>query len=164
MPRVLDLEIGTRWLVLRIVAGAILSAVVFFFLSYVPSNLPGLICRFLPADISNVAAQILSGLVHPILPALGAIVSATVFLEILFRKTKAYGPILIISGLVAVLYIYFAFQGGVMVIHLPKGLTMGVQVSAYFDLTIIMVLVMLPALLTILKGAVMAKSSSGRRS
>ncbi|MBC7113632.1 MAG: hypothetical protein H5T34_06445 [Candidatus Methanomethyliales bacterium] len=158
MPRLLDLEIGTGWLALRIVGGALLSALVFFFLSYVPLNLLELINRFVPHELLNIVGSIVSGLVHPFLPTLGAIVSISVFLEVLFRKTKAYGPILMLAGLASTLYVYFAFQGGAITLILPKGLTMGVQVKAYLDLTIIMLLCMLPTLLTVLKGAIISFS------
>ncbi|MEM3447578.1 MAG: hypothetical protein QXP38_01680 [Nitrososphaerota archaeon] len=156
MPRLLDLEIKTGWLVVRVIVGALLSAAVFLLLSYLPLNLPEIVRRFVPAEVSNAAVQVVSGLVHPLLPSLGTVLSILIFLEVLFRKTKAYGPILILAGLVSALYIYFAFHGGVVGIPIPKGITMGVSASAYFDLTMIMLLVMLPALLTTLKGVVMA--------
>jgi len=158
VPRVLDLEIGTGRLVLRVAVGVLLSALVFFFLSYVPSNLPFLIGKFMPSDFPNVVGQIAPGLVHPSLPVLGVFVSASVFLEVLFRKTKAYGPVLIFAGLVSTLYVYFAFQGGVIALAIPKELTMGVQVRASLDLSSVMVLCMLPTLLTVLRGAVMSLS------
>jgi hypothetical protein len=158
VPRLLDLEIGTGWLVLRIVAGVLLSAVVFFFLSYVPSNLPLLISKFMPPDLPDAVGQIVSSLIHPFLPFLGAIVSASVFLEVLFRKTKAYGPALIFAGLASTLYVYFAFQGGIITVVIPREFTMGVQVVASLDITLIMVLCMLPTLLTVLRGAVMSFS------
>lgn len=155
MPRLLDLEIGTGRLILRIVAGGILSVLVFFLLSYLPSNIPWIIKRFAPAEVSEAAIQILSGLVHPLLPTLGALLTVLIFLEVLFRKTKAYGPTLILAGLISALYIYFAFQGGTITLPLPKGYTMGVQVNVYFDLTFVMLLALLPALLTVVKGIVM---------
>ena len=156
MPRVLDLEIGKGRLALRVLAGAILSAVTFLLLSYTPSNMQEVIKKFVPADISNTVIQIASGLIHPYIPVLGALLSILIFLEVLFRKTKAYGPILIIAGLVSALYIYLAFQGGILTLVIPREYTMGVRVSAYFDLTVIMLLIMLPAILTVLKGVVMA--------
>ncbi|MCX8181698.1 MAG: hypothetical protein N3D12_01125 [Candidatus Methanomethyliaceae archaeon] len=154
MPRLFDLEIGTGWLVVRVVGGALLSAAAFLILSYLPSHITEFASKYIPAEVSSVVVPIISSFVHPSLPALGAILAVFVFIEVLFRKTKVYGPTLILAGLVSVLYIYFAFHGGVITLSIPKGYTMGVQVNAYFDFTLIMVLAILPALLTVLKGIV----------
>jgi hypothetical protein len=66
--------------------------------------------------------------------------------------TKAYGPLLIMAGLVYSYYVYLLFHGGVIDLVFPEVFGAGSGLTASLDLTIIMILAMLPAILTIAKG------------
>ncbi|MGQ9759828.1 MAG: hypothetical protein ACUVQ5_04595 [Candidatus Methanomethylicaceae archaeon] len=156
MPRILDLEIGVGWLALRIVGGALLSAATYFLLSYVPSHLPEILGRFAPPEFSSIIVSIVSELINPLLYIVGAVIAVIVFLQIVFRKTKVYGPILILAGLASLAYIYLAFQGGVITLTLPKELAMGLQVSVRVYLVTLMTLAMVPTILTMIKGIIIS--------
>lgn len=164
MPKILDLELKGSSLALRVVTGIIAAGITFFLLYYLPANFLSLLGQLVPAQAlpdPSILNTLLSSLVNPSLPMIGLLLTVLVFLECLLRGSKAYGPILIISGLSFIAYLYLLFHGGTMTITLPASLLMGISAGVAVDLTVIMLLFMLPSLLTIINGAVLMTKKSG---
>jgi len=164
MPKILDLELKASSFALRIVVGIIAAAITFFVLYYLPANLLSILSQFVPAQAlpdPSILNPLLSSLVNPSLPMIGLLLTVLVFLECLFRGSKAYGPILMLTGLGFIAYLYLLFQGGTLSMTVPPSLLMGISAGVALDLTTIMLLFMLPAILTIIKGAVLMTKKSG---
>lgn len=149
----LGYEISKVRLILRIVGGFLLFAITYFFLSYLPLNLE-FAYRFAPLRFPDVLIDVISEMIHPFLPLLGFFIAVLVFLGIVFYMTNAYGPILVLLGLASAAYIYLTFHGGMINLMFQEVFGTG-RISVSFDLTIIMILGMLPAIFTIIKGFVL---------
>jgi len=146
-----DYEEGKRPLFLRVLKGFILLGIIYFFLSYSPSYI-WYLKKYLPPGFPVMLIDIVSEIIHPLVPLLGFLVGVLVFLSVVFYMTKAYGPLLIMAGLVYSYYVYLLFHGGVIDLVFPEVFGAGSGLTASLDLTIIMILAMLPAILTIAKG------------
>jgi hypothetical protein len=164
MPKILDLELKASSLALRVIVSIIAAAIMFFVLYYLPANLLSFLSQFVPAQAlppPSTLNPLLSSIIDPTLPMIGLLLTVLVFLEYLLRGSKAYGPILILTSLSFIAYLYLFFNGGTMIITLPANLLMGISVDIALDLTVIMLLLMLPSILNIIKGIVlMTKKSS----
>lgn len=147
---ILGYEISTGRLILRIAGGFVLFAIAYFLLSYLPEHVLDFISGIVPPEFSDVAAEALSGLLHPLIPLLGLLIAILLFLEVVFHEMRVYGPILIGAGITSTIYVYIAFHGGM--IELTFSHLMGLSASASLDLTALMILAMIPAILTALKG------------
>jgi len=164
MPKIFDLELKTTSLALRIVIGIIAAAITFFVFYYLPANLLSPISQFLPAQALpplSTLDPLLSSIIDPMLPMIGLVLTVLIFLEYLLRGSKAYGPILILTALSFIAYLYLLFNGGTMTIAPPVSLLMGTSVDIALDLTIMMILLMLPSILNMIKGMVLITRKSG---
>lgn len=158
MPNMLGLQISGVRLALRVVLAVVIGGLAFVLFYYVPSHLLDLIDRFLPPGSQSVVSGIVSNLISPTLPTIGLALSAFVFLGIILRGTKVYGPILVLNGLSFLAYIYTALHGGTVGLTLPSDLLQGVSGGVTVDLSTLMLIMLLPSLLTIVKGAVLTVS------
>jgi len=164
MPKILDLELKALSLALRVITGIIAAGITFLLLYYLPANFLNILGQFIPAKAlpdPSILNPLLSSLVNPSLPMIGLLLTVLVFLECLLRGSKAYGPILILTGLSFIAYLYLLFQGGTLSMTVPPTFLMGISAGVALDLTTIMLLFMLPAILTIIKGAVLMTKKSG---
>ena len=164
MPKILDLELKALSLALRAITAIIVAGITFFLLYYLPANFLNILGQFVPAQAlpdPSILNPLLSSLVNPSLPMIGLLLTILVFLECLLRGSKAYGPLLILTGLSFIAYLYLLFHGGTITITLPASLLMGISAGVAVDLTTIMLLLMLPSILNIIKGAVLMTKKSG---
>ena len=164
MPKILDLELKATSLALRVVIGVIAAAITFLISYYLPANLLSLLSQFLPAQAlppPSTLEPLLSSIINPMLPMIGFVLTVLIFLEYLLRGSKAYGPILILTALSLIAYLYLLFNGGTMAIALPASIFMGTSVDMALDLTIMMILLMLPSILNMIKGMVLITRKSG---
>lgn len=155
MAKFLDLDLGVVTFSLRLLAALVFASVDIFLLYYVPTHLNTLISEYLPINNSSNIENMIAGLVSPSLPLVGIAVSLVAFFGILFKGSKIYGLILALTGILFSFCTYLFFQGGTMFVHIPSGLIQGISGSVVMDLTILMWLLMLPSLLTIVKGRVL---------
>ena len=104
--------------------------------------------------------SVVGALVNPSLGAIGLAAAALVFLAVLLRGSKAYGPILMVLGVVFLAYVYEAFHGGTVALAIPK-----VQASVSGNVAIgvsgLMYMFMLAPLLTVVKGLVLTVMKPG---
>lgn len=173
MPKLLDLEIGTASLVIRVILGLICAGIVFFIFYYLPVNLKAILDFVLSTVVpgsSNIppgaTGDLLGAVVSPILPFSGLVLTVVTFLEIVMRGTKIYGPILIVSGSFWLVVLYIVFEGGNIIFALDQSLFSGLsEIISNFALRIsigllpIMLIFMLPSILTIVKGVVLVLGS-----
>ena len=156
MPKLLDLELSGRSLAFRVVLGVISAALTFLIFFYVPANLTTLISGYIPADMRTTINTLLASLIGPAMPPLGILLAALAFLSSLLHGSKVYGLILLVEGLCFIAYLYLAFQGGTLSITLPKELLYGISANLQINLANIMFLFMIPSLLGIIKGIILA--------
>ncbi|MDE1858606.1 MAG: hypothetical protein KGI26_06050 [Thaumarchaeota archaeon] len=154
MPRLLGLELSGGRLALRAVLAAVFGGLAFIVFYLVPAALGGLISQSAGSAGGTYAASVAGALVSPALPIVGLGVAALVFLGVLLRGTKVYGPILVVLGVVLLVYVYTAFQGGTVNLAIPKGAQYSATGSVAIDLAPLMYLLMLAPALTLLKGVV----------
>ncbi|MDG6937492.1 MAG: hypothetical protein JRM97_08230 [Nitrososphaerota archaeon] len=102
-----------------------------------------------------MASALAASLVSPSLPLVGLAVAALVFLGVLLRGTKAYGPVLVALGVALLAYVYVAFHGGTIDVSIPRVQQYSVSGSVALGLASLMYLFMAPAVLTLVKGAVL---------
>jgi hypothetical protein len=169
VPKLLDLEIGTASLVIRVILGLICAGIVFFIFYYLPVNIKAILDFILstvvPGSSSippSFTSDVLGIAVSPILPFSGLVLTVVTFLEIVMRGTKIYGPILIASGSFWLVVLYIVFEGGNIVFALDQSLFSGLsEILPSFALRIsiglipIMLIFMLPSILTVTKGVVL---------
>jgi len=153
MPKVIDLELTGKSLVIRLAAAAFLSLLSFAVLYYIPANLAGIIQRIAGVyPTQSVINTLISSLVSPQLPLLGLVITILVFMATLLNGSKVYGPILTVLGLTFIAYITTLFHGGSLEVTLPQGI--GVSGSVKVGLSTLMLLFTIPAALTLVKGVV----------
>lgn len=133
--------------------GAIFSFLVFLFFYVIPANLTDLVSLAVPSQ-AEALKGIVSALVNPVLPLIGLFLTVIVFLEILLKDTRAYGPLLILSGSGFIAYILVAMHGGIIKLAIPPDLLMGVSLNLIVDLMLLMLIMLLPSALTVLKGLI----------
>ena len=155
MPKLLDLEVSRGSLTLRAVLGAVFGGLSFAVFYYVPANLGSLISPAVPASSASSASSLISSLVSPSLLLIGLAAALLVFLGFFLRGTKAYGPILVVNGLIFLAYVYAAFQGGTITLTLPAGLPSTASGTLSLDVSNLMLLLLLAPILTVVKGIVL---------
>lgn len=134
---------------------AALTAVIFY---YVPANLGSYLKQLAGA---SAAESVVNALISPDLAMIGLAAAALVFLGVFLRGTKAYGPILVVSGLVFLAYVYVAFQGGTIGLTVPQGIQYSPTGSVSIGVSGLMYLSMLGPLLTVVKGLVLTVMKPG---
>ncbi len=114
-----------------------------------------MLSSFAPQTYQGPIAAAASSLINPILPTIGLLIVALIFLASLLRGTKIYGILLMILGLTLASYVFVAFQGGTVSVTVPRGVIQNVAANVTVQLTSLMLLLMIPSLLTIVKGGVL---------
>lgn len=163
MPRILDLQISTPRLILRIIGAFILAGIDFFFFYVIISPDDTLLQRFLPASISSHLTSTLSSFVSPTLPLIGLVIVVLIFFDQIFKQTRIEGAFLMMMGSLFALYTYTIFGGGTMNITIPAGLVQNITGNITVQAWLLMWLFILPSLLTVVKGAMMLYISNRRK-
>lgn len=163
MPRILDLQISTLRLVLRVIYAVILASIDIFIFYILISPNDTLLRRFLPASISSHLTTALSSFVSPTLPLIGLAMAALIFLDTIFKQTRIEGAFVMITGGLFAWYTYAIFDGGTMNLAIPSGLVQNVTGNITIQASLIMWLFILPSLLTAVKGALMLYNSNKKK-
>jgi len=150
MPKILDLQLKTSSLVLRLIVGLITAAVSFILLYYIPANLSSLMYSFGIRD--EIIINLVRSLVNPVLPTIGLAVAVLELVSAIMRGSKTYGPITLVLGLLLTSYVYLLFQQGAIVIPLSASIYPGISGALVIQLTNLMLLFILPFILMALKG------------
>jgi len=158
MPKILDLQLKTSSLVLRLIVGLITAAVSFILLYYIPANLSSLMYSSGVRD--EIVITLVKGLVNPMLPTIGLAVAVLELVSAIMRGSKTYGPITLVLGLLLTSYFYLFFQQGAIVIPLSGYIYPGLSGSIVIQTSTLMLLFMLPGILTALKGIVVTLQST----
>jgi len=158
MPKILDLQLKTSSLVLRLITGLIAAAFCFILLYYIPANLPSLIYSYGLRD--EMIINLVKGLINPMVPAIGLAVATLELISAIMRGSKIYGPITIILGVLLAFYFYLLFQQGTIVIPLSGTIYPGLSGSIIVQASTLMLLFMLPGIFTILKGTLVTLQST----
>ncbi|MDG6999984.1 MAG: hypothetical protein JRN15_12815 [Nitrososphaerota archaeon] len=163
MVKLLGLELSGGAFGLRLSAALILAALEAFLFYYLPTNVGSLASGYLPSSYSSQIVSLVSGLVSPLLPILGLVIAVLGLLGILLKGTKIYGLIIALIGATFAGYTYLFFQGGTIHLNVPPGLIQNVTGQISLELYLVMLLLIIPSLLTIVKGGVLlmqARSSA----
>lgn len=161
MVKLLGLELSGGAFGLRLAAAIILGSVEAFLFYYLPTNVGSLASGYLPSSYSSQINSVISGVVSPLLPILGLVIAVLGFLGILLKGTKIYGLIIALIGATFAGYTYLFFQGGTIRLNMPPGLVQNVTGQISLELDLVMLLLIVPSLLTIVKGGVLLMQSRG---
>jgi hypothetical protein len=156
MPRLLDIEVSGGRMAIRLVTGIIGAVIAFVVLYFIPTSAASLVSGSVPASFAAGINSLISSLVNPVMPPVGLVIAVLVFLGALLRGTKIYGPIVILLGILYLAYIYLFFGGGNLNVQIPQGIAQGVSGSLVLQVSLLMSLFMIPAILTIVKGVVLS--------
>lgn len=136
------------------ISGAALAALVFLVFYYLPVNFSALVSGSLPSNsaaaVSSVAAAVVGST-----PIIGLVLAVLVFLGAVLRGSRVYGMILILVGSLFATYTYLLFHGGSIGGTLPSDLSLGASGSFAIDASLLMVVLLIPSLLTVVKGALL---------
>ena len=150
----MDLQLSSASLAIRVTSGATLAALVFLVFYYRPANFSALVSSSLTpssaAAVSNVAAALIGST-----PVIGLVLAGLVFLGAVLRGSSLYGPILVLIGLLFAAYTYLLLHGGLIGGTLPSNLSLGAAGSFAIDATLLMIVLLIPSLLTVVKGALL---------
>jgi hypothetical protein len=100
-------------------------------------------------------ADLIQQFIPPLLPPLGLIITVLIVIGIIFKKTVLHGPVVSITGLTCLVYIYTAFRGGTLVFNLPQTMIPDTTARATVTLTTIMSLFSAAPACNILKGVLL---------
>lgn len=159
LPRILDLELSMPRFIGRIIAALILAGIEFFFLYVLISPNASFLENLLPASLSPIFSA-MHKFVTPTLPIIGLAIAFLIFFDQIFKKTKIEGAFLIVMSSLFAWYTYNIFQGGTMHITIPTGIVQNVTGDITVSATLIMWLLILPSLLSIVKGGLMLLHSN----
>ncbi|MCX6649848.1 MAG: hypothetical protein NTV61_10765 [Candidatus Bathyarchaeota archaeon] len=160
MVKLLDLEISTSQLTLRILTAITLSAVTLAALYYAPQVLINYTKMIPDATTQNIINQ----LIDPKTPTIGILTAAIVFLTITLRKTRIEGPSLICLGLSLLAYGYTLFHGGNLSLQIPvteiqqslgANIPLDIQAQLAINITTLMIASMITPILLLIKGALL---------
>jgi hypothetical protein len=150
----MDLQLSSASLALRVISGAALAALVFLVFYYLPANFSALVSGSLTpssaAAVSSVAAAIIGST-----PIIGLVLAVLVFLGAVLRGSSVYGAILILIGVLFAAYTYLLLHGGSIGGTLPSNLSLGASGNFAIDVSLLMVVLLIPSLLTVVKGALL---------
>ena len=163
MPRILDLQISTPRLIGRLIVAFILAGIDFFFFYILISPHDTLLQRFLPPSIASHLTSAMSSFVSPTLPLIGIVIAVLIFFDQIFKQTRIEGAFLMIMGALFAWYTYVIFGGGTMNLAIPAGIIQNITGNITVQASLIMWLLILPSLLTVVKGAVMLYTSNKRK-
>jgi hypothetical protein len=163
MPRILDLEISTPKLIMRVIVAFILAGIDFFFFYVLISPNDTFLQKILPPSISSHVQSAMSSFVSPSLPLIGLAIVALIFFDQIFKGTRIEGAFLIIMGSLFAWYTYTIFGGGTMNLNIPQGLVQNISGNITVHAALLMWLFILPSLLTVVKGALMLYNSNKRK-
>lgn len=146
---------------MRVVLAVVFGGLAAVFLAYLPAMVGSFAKQ--AAGTANAAAveSVVSALVNPSLPAVGAVVAALVFVGVLLRGTKAYGPVLVVLGLALLAYVYMAFQGGTIALTIPQGVQYSATGTVSIGVSMLMLMFMIAPILTLVKGLVITAMKPG---
>ena len=161
MPRILDLELSGGKLALRVVLAAVFAVLAALLFYYVPASIGSFAKSLGGASNASTVESVVNSLVSPNLPMIGLAAAAMVFVGVLLRGSRVYGPILVVTGAVFLAYVYVAFQGGTISLDIPQGQQLSLAGSVSIGLSGLMFLFMLAPLLTIVKGVVLTVMKPG---
>ena len=159
MPKILDLELSTPRFIGRIIVAVILAGIEFFFLYVFISPNSSFVENLLPASLAPIFSA-MHKFVTPTLPIIGLVIAFLIFFDQIFKKTKIEGAFLIIMSSLFAWYTYNIFQGGTMHITIPSGIVQNVTGDITVSAALIMWLLILPSLLSIVKGVLMLVHSN----
>jgi hypothetical protein len=150
----MDLQLSAASLALRVISGAALAALVFLAFYYLPANLSALVSGSLTpssaAAVSSVATAIVGST-----PIIGLVLAVLVFLGALLRGSKVYGVVLIVIGMLFATYTYLLLHGGLIGGTLPSDLSLGASGNFAIDVSLLMVVLLVPSILTVVKGTLL---------
>lgn len=160
MVKLLDRQFSAASLAVRAVFGAVLGAIAFLFLYYLPVNFVVLASDVLRIEIPPNAAGLLTSLVDPTLPIVGLVLVPVIFLCAVFRGTKAYGPLTIVLSLLFAAYIFLLFHGGALQIDISEEMfggemPVGLSISIRLEMALLMLLFLVPTFLGVIKGVLL---------
>ena len=155
MVRLLGVEMSGGKFGLRVVLAVVFGALAFAVFYYVPASVGPLAKQLAGPANASAVGTLVDSLVSPSLPLVGAAVAVLVFVGVFLRGTKAYGPVLAVLGLALLAYVYVLFQGGTVHATIPQLSKYAASGSIAVDLTDLMLLFMVPAALTLVKGVVL---------
>jgi hypothetical protein len=150
----MDLELSSASLALRVISGAALAALVFVVFYYLPANLSALVSGSLSATSSAAVSSVATAIVGST-PIIGLVLAALVFLGAVLRGSKVYGVVLIVIGILFATYTYLLLHGGSIGGTLPSNLSSGASGNFAIDVSLLMVVLLAPSILTVLKGTLL---------
>jgi hypothetical protein len=163
MVKILDTEISSGELIVRIIAGSIASAITLILLTVLPSIVSSVTGPvFIIKSVDSIIGQVL----NPIVPVLGAIVSLLILTSILLRKSRIEGPLLISLGAATLLYFYVLQSGGITRINITPNLLeiskiteISIKVNASISLNSVtlLILVAITSVLIVVKGIILIR-------
>jgi len=156
----MGLQLSSAALAIRVVSGAVLAGLTFLVFYYVPANLSSLLSPYLPSSYAAAVSSVAAALIGSTLPILGLVLTVLVFLEVVLRGSRPYGIILILTGLLFAAYTYTIMQGGTIAIKLSGNLPQGASGNIDVGVSLMMLVLLIPSLLTVVKGALLLGSSS----
>lgn len=154
MPKILDLELSTPRFIGRIIVAIILAGIDFFFLYILISPSSSFVENLMPASLAPFFTA-MHKFIPPTLPIIGLAIAFLIFFDQIFKQTKIEGGFVIVMSSLFAWYAYNVFQGGTMHITIPAGLVQNVTGAIIVNATLIMWMLILPSLLSIVKGALM---------
>jgi hypothetical protein len=129
---------------------SLLAAALAFAAFYLlPSLLSSLLSLAIPPE---AASEVASSLIYPVLPFVGLLIAVLVFLVILTRGTKIYGPVLILYGFSSIAYIYLALHAGTIQLAIPASTFAETSANVTVNLTALLLILLVTPILTVLKG------------
>lgn len=160
MARLLGVEVTSQQLAVRGVLAVAFGGVAFLLFYYLPVSAASLVSQ-IAGPAGAPLAPVVSGLVSPDLPAIGAAVAALVFLGVFLRGTKAYGPIVMAVGVAFLAYFYVALHGGTVTLAIPQGVGYSASGDVSIGVADLLYLLMVAPALTVVKGAVLTATRPG---
>jgi hypothetical protein len=150
----MDLELSSASLALRVISGAALAALVFFAFYYLPANLSALVSGSLTPSNAAAVSSVATALIGST-PIIGLVLAVLVFLGAILRGSKVYGAVLIVIGILFATYTYLLLHGGSIGGALPSNLSSGASGNFVIDVTLLMVVLLIPSILTVVKGTLL---------
>lgn len=150
----MDLQLSSASLALRVISGAALAALVFLAFYYLPANLSALVSGSLTPSNAAAVSSVATALVGST-PIIGLVLAALVFLGAVLRGSKVYGAVLIVIGILFATYTYLLLHGGSIGGTIPSNLSSGASGNFVIDVTLLMVLLLVPSILTVVKGTLL---------